>query len=197
MSGILSLVSFVTESDIQRHLQVENILICESFALNHQNYACYGSFQLVNLYSLTNEKKEQFNELKEKGFGASLTGDVFSTIHGDLVTKLFNKETKGTSGPFRCSFSTNTDSVNTWVDTIHIHTMLKVALGQQLHLKTFSRHKELTKSSKELSLLHVKSLKEKLSGYGTDPFTSGYPIDLSSGEKLKKVFTIIFAKLKF
>ena len=28
---------------------------------------------------------------KEKGSGASLTGDVFSTIHDDLVTELFIK----------------------------------------------------------------------------------------------------------
>ena len=28
-------------------------------------------------------------------------------------------------------------------------------------------------------------LKEKISGYGIDPFTLGYPINLSRGEKLK------------
>ena len=36
---------------------------------------------------LRKEDKEQFNELKENGFGVSLTGNVFSTIHGDLVTE--------------------------------------------------------------------------------------------------------------
>ena len=35
---MLSLASSVRESDIERHLQAENILISESFALNHQNY---------------------------------------------------------------------------------------------------------------------------------------------------------------
>ena len=75
--------------------------------------------------------------------------------------------------------------------------MLKVALSQQLHLKTSSKHKELTKSGKELHLSHVKSLKEELSGYGIDPFTLGYPINLSSKEKLLKVFSMISAKLKF
>ena len=125
---MLSLVSSVRESDIEWHLPAEDILTCESFALNHQNYACYGAFQHVNLQSLRKENKEQLNELKEKGFGASLAGDVFSKIHGNLVTELFNKETKGTSGPFRCGFNTNIDSVNTWINTIHMHTMLKVAL---------------------------------------------------------------------
>ena len=74
------------------------------------------------------------------------------------MTVLFNKEIKGTSGHLRCSFSTNIESVNTWVNTIHIYAMLKVALSQQLHLKTSSKHKELTKSGKELHLSHVKSL---------------------------------------
>ena len=152
---MLSLVLSVRESDIERHLQAENIINCESFAL-------------------------------QKRFGASLTGDVFSTVLGDLVTGFFNKETKGTSGPFHCGFSTNIDSVNTWVNTIHIHTIPKVALRQQLHLKTSSRQKELTKSGKELHLSHVKSLKEKLSEYGIDLFTLGYPINLSSRENIDK-----------
>ena len=33
---------------------------------------------------------------------------------------------------------------------------------------------------------HVKSLKEKLSGYGIDPFALGYPINVSSEEKIDK-----------
>ena len=165
---------------------MEDLVKAESFALDHQNYARYGAFQHVKLQSLRKENKEQFNKLKEKRFGASLTGDVFSIVHGDLVTQLFNKGTKGTSGPFRCGFCTNIDSVNTWVNTIYIHAMPKVALRQQLHLKTSLRHNELTKSGQELHLLHIKSLKEKLSGYGIDPFTLCYRINLSSGEKIDK-----------
>ena len=62
---------------------------------------------------LRKEDTEQFNELKENGFGVSLTGNVFSTIHGDLVTELFNRETKVTFDCIRCCFSTNINSVNT------------------------------------------------------------------------------------
>ena len=64
--------------------------------------------------------------------------------------------------------------------------MLKVAERQQLHLKTSSKQKELTKSGKELHLSHLKSWKEKLSGYGTDVFTLGYEINLLRGEKADK-----------
>ena len=132
------------------------------------------------------EDEERFNELKDNGFGASFTGYVFSIIHSDLVRKLINEETKEPSGPSRCGFSTNIDQVNTWVNTIHIHTMLKVTQRQQIHLKTTSKHKEWTKFDKEHHLSHLKYFKEKLSGYGTDQFILGYQINLSRGEKVNK-----------
>ena len=47
-------------------------------------------------------------------------------------------------------------------------------------------HKEVTKSGKEQLSSHLKSLKEKLSGYGSDPLTLGYPINLTRGEKIDK-----------
>ena len=41
------------------------------------------------------------NWMKEKGFGSRFTGYVFSEVHSDLVTELFNKEAKSDSGPSR------------------------------------------------------------------------------------------------
>ena len=55
----------------------------------------------MNVRSFRKEDKEQFNELKEKGFDSRFTGSMFSAVHGKLVTELFNKETKGKSGLFR------------------------------------------------------------------------------------------------
>ena len=55
----------------------------------------------MNSQSLAKEDEEQLNELKEKRFGSGFTGHVFSAIYSDLVTELFNKEKKGSSGPFR------------------------------------------------------------------------------------------------
>ena len=77
------------------------MLLCDSSALDHQDYAHYGAFQHVNSQSLAKEDEEQLNELKEKRFGSGFTGHVFSAIYSDLVTELFNKEKKGSSGPFR------------------------------------------------------------------------------------------------
>ena len=46
----------------------------------------------------------------------------------------------------------------------------------------------MTERDKELHLSHLKSLKEKLSGYEIDPFTSVYIINLSRREKIAKIF---------
>ena len=87
----------------------------------------------MNLHSLRKEDEEQFNELKEKEFGSRFSEYVFSAFYHDLVTELFNKETKDTCGLFRWVFSTNIDSVNTWVNTIHIYpwSCLKTAIACQ------------------------------------------------------------------
>ena len=55
-----------------------------------------------------------------------------------------------------------------------------------MHVKTSSKHKEFTKIRLQLHSLYIKFLKKKLSGYGIDPSTLGYPINLSRGEKVDK-----------
>ena len=65
--------------------------------------------------SCLEEKALAFQELEYHGYGGSITGSTFSSLHGDLLTELFNKETKGTAGPIRSGFSTNTAAVNTLV----------------------------------------------------------------------------------
>ena len=47
-----------TKSDIEGYLQAENVLICEFFALECQNYAHYGAFQYVNLQFLRKEDED-------------------------------------------------------------------------------------------------------------------------------------------
>ena len=76
------------------------------------------------------------------------------------------------SGQFRVGFSTNSGTVNTWVNTIHIHSKIRVALRKQLHIKTSSKHKKLTPGWKKMHASHVKSLKHQLLGYGIDPFSN-------------------------
>ena len=103
---MLSLVAAVRESDIEKHLQAEQKMTCLSFAYDHHNYARYNTYQNVYLSDLKQSNHVAFQQFQSKGMGGSITGEKFSAVHGDLITELFNKETKGTSGPFRCGFST-------------------------------------------------------------------------------------------
>ena len=119
-----------------------------------------------------------------KGIGGSLTGDQFSSLHGDLYTELFNKETKSTCGPFRSGFSTSNESVNNWVQTIHIHSEMRIALRKMLKHKTSSKHKEMTTDGKSLHKKHVDNLKQKLIGYGVDLFSGGAPRNIPTGVEI-------------
>ena len=186
VSSMLAMVSAVREGNIERHLQSERDMLNQVFAFNHQNYARYCSFQHVYLRSLEEQSYPAFGELKTKGLGGSIGGKPFSSIHGDLMTELFNKETKGTAGPFRSGFSTNTEAVNTWIRTIHIHSKLQETFREQLILKTSSTHKELSQGGKQNHADHVKSLKRQLRNYGVDPFDKCPPKCLPTGVEIDK-----------
>ena len=187
VSSMLAMVSAVREGNIERHLQSEREMLKQIFAFNHQNYARYCSYQHVYLRSLQQEGHPAFEELQSKGFGASIGGEKFSSIHGDLVTELFNKETKGTAGPFRSGFSTNTEAVNTWVRTIHLHSNLHETFRKQLVMKTTSIHKELSEGGKQNHVNHVDSLKNQLAKYGVDPFDKCPPKCLSTGVQIDEI----------
>ena len=182
VSLLLSLVSAVRECNIEQHLQAEQKMIYLTFAYDHPNYARFNTYQNVYLNYLKQTENPAFQDLKLKGIGGSITGEKFSAIHGDLFTELFNKETKGTSGPFRSGFSTNIDAVNSWVSTIHIHTLLRKELHKCIHMKTGSAHKEVTPRGRRIHAEHVQNLKEKLRGYGIDPFSKDPPRALSTGK---------------
>ena len=125
----LPLVSAVRECNIEQHLQAERNMIYLAFAYD-QNYARYNTCENVYLSYLKQIDHPAFHDLQTKGIGGSITGEKFSAIHGDLFTELFNKETKSTADPFRSGFSTDVDAVNCWVNTIHIHTLLKKEFTQ-------------------------------------------------------------------
>ena len=94
--------------------------ITDAFCIGQSKLFTFWSIPTHELTNFPERRIKRFNELKENGSGAGLTGDVFSTTHGDLVIELFKNKTKGTSDSFHYSFSTNINSVNTWVNTIYI-----------------------------------------------------------------------------
>jgi hypothetical protein len=125
-----------------------------------------------------------FTELSERGFGGSLSGEKFSAINGDLITEIYNGETKGTAGPFRSGYSADITTVNTWVKTSHIHARVRTEFKKNINLCTSAVHKESTASAKELHVRHVSKLKQKLEDYQIDPFGSGAARHITTGKEL-------------
>ena len=186
VSNMLAIVSAVRTGNIVQHLQAERRMLNLVFAFDHINYARYNSFQHVFLRKLPEVNPQAFQDLLDSGFGATSTGEPFSTIHGDLVTEHFNKECKGTAGPFRSGYISNYDSVNKWIITSHIHSKLRQVQREKLRLNTSSKHKETTLNNKKLHQKHVESLKSKLKDYNIDPFGNSPTIHMSSGEEIEK-----------
>ena len=136
---MLVLVCAVPQADIERHIQIDAL----DSALDHPNYDRYGAYQQTLKNHLRHTSYPSYHDLLVKGYGASLTEERIYTVRGDFVTDIFNKETKIGSSSFRSGFSTNIDTIcSIWVNAIHIHSKLHLALHQQLQLKTSSKHKE-------------------------------------------------------
>ena len=104
------------------------------FAFDHINYAWYLSYQQVYLRSLETNDSPAISHLKEKGFGGSLSWQLFSAIDGDLVTELSNGQTKREAGPHASGFNTNIDTVNDWVKTAHIHAQIRAVFSKKVRL---------------------------------------------------------------
>ena len=90
VSMMLAMVSAVREGDFYRHLQAERRMISLIFAFDHVNYARYNSYQHVYLTEVAKTNPRAFENLCVHAFGASSTGELFSLVHGDLVTEHFN-----------------------------------------------------------------------------------------------------------
>ena len=173
VSLILPLISAVREGNFERHRQAENPLVRRCMAFDHPNCARYVRYQHFYLSNLQELNKQVYDDLVTKGFGANMTGQPFSSIHGDLVTEYSNRTTKRTSGPFR--YSKNIDAVNRWVKTIHIHSGLKEEFKKIHHIKTSSKHKEMTTGGKILHQKHVQKIKHRLQYLEIDPFAATPP----------------------
>ncbi len=77
VSSLLALVSAVREGNLERHLQAEREMLKHCFAFDHVNYARYMSFQHVFLRDLERKNHPAIADLKQKGFGGSVSGNKF------------------------------------------------------------------------------------------------------------------------
>eukprot|EP00794_Sanderia_malayensis_P017905 gene17905-19683_t len=96
ISSLQALVSAVRDGDLELHLTAERDMLCYVFAFDHQNYARYLSYQLVFLEDPKALNHAAYQDLLTRGLGANYSGPKFASVHGDLVTEYFNRETKGT-----------------------------------------------------------------------------------------------------
>ena len=112
-------------------------------------------------------------DLSERGFGCSITGQAFSNLHGDLITEIFNGQTKRQAGPHRTGVSMDIEQVNRWIKTSHIYAKLRLEVSKKISMATSSVHKESTPSGIKRHLSHVKALKDQLRSYGCNPFDGG------------------------
>ena len=181
---MVAIVSAVREGDIFKHLQAERELLKLVFAFDHVHYGRYNTYQHVLLCSMQRNIEDGFKDLSIYVHGSASTGLRFSAIHGDLVTEHFNRETKGTAGPFRSGYSTDLRALNRWIKTSHIHSKLRVAVKKEFRLYTSSTHKELTIRNKRRHLQHVQKLKRTLQDYGIDSFGTGPSQNLVTGKEI-------------
>ena len=99
VSKTLSLIYVVRENSIELHLAVERAMLPKCFAVDQPNYFPYLTAQHVNLSALSTKKSETWEDLLANGFGGSLSGEPFSTIHGHLITETnINREEKVRGG---------------------------------------------------------------------------------------------------
>lgn len=165
------------------HMEAQRMMVNLCFAFDHVNYARYLTYQHVYLGKLQQDNHPAIEDLRVRGLGGSLSGSNFSTIHGDLITEVFNGQTKSQAGPHRSGYSTNTDAVDNWITTTHIHAKIRKKMNDQINLSTSSVHKETTVGAKRLHDAHVQALVAKLANYGTDPF-KGEARDISTGKEI-------------
>ena len=139
----------------------------------------------VLLNDLKVNNTSSFQDLAFRGIGANYSGNKFASVYGDLVTEYFNQETKGTAGPFRQGYSTDTARTNEWVNTVHIHAKLRMAMRNKINIKTSSTHKELTdRAKKNDHKENVTFLKDALKSYNTNPFDEGPAKGFTTGVEL-------------
>ena len=87
--------------------------------------------------------------ITKRGFGGSISGDSFSCLDGDLITGIFNEQTKRQAGPQYVGYSTDIAKVNTWVAASHIHAKVRKILSEKIQLNRSTDHKERTPGSRQ------------------------------------------------
>ena len=136
------MIRSVRECNIEMHLETEKALLPQLFAFGNPNHSRYLTYQhtLLEIHRISNTSI--WKNLKKNGFGGSLTGDKFSTKHGNLIIEMtVNREVKFRGGPMKGGYSIDLDAMNIFVKNSHLLAKLQSALKERIHLLTSSKHK--------------------------------------------------------
>ena len=132
VSNLLALVSAVREKKIEWHLVAERAMLPKLLAFNHIHYARYLTAQHLNFQKLQIKTEAAWENLVEDGFGGSLTGLPFSTIHGDLITETtINREVKVRGGPKRDGINTSESTNDSFIKTRHLMAKIRAKLKEK------------------------------------------------------------------
>ena len=107
------MIDAVRENSTELHLAAERSMLPRCFAFNHPNYCWYVTGQHVNLPALSSQKVETWKDLLADGFGGSMSGESFSTIHSDLITEAaITRKVKVRGGPMRVGYSSSEETTD-------------------------------------------------------------------------------------
>ena len=87
LKDVSSMLALISTRKTYLHLHAEQVLLPQLFAFGHFSYARYLTYQPVTMANLQQTKATAWKELKENGFGGSITGASFSTVHGHFLTE--------------------------------------------------------------------------------------------------------------
>ena len=166
--ALLAMIRSVKECNIEMHLEAERTFQAQRFGFGHPNYSRYLTYQhaLLEVHLISNTSI--WKDLKENGFGGSLTGDTFSIKHGALIIKtIVNREVKVQDG-----YSADLDATNMFVKNSHLLTKLRSVLKERIHLLISLKHKETTLGARKKHEKIIKRLATK-PGEVLDSFSSG------------------------
>ena len=122
-------ISAVREGGLKRHFSAEREILKLMFAFDHINYAEYIAYQHVYLNNLLRKDNSIVKDLITNRHRALCFGDMFSTIHRDLVTEHFNKKQKELLCiSLQVIVLIFIYAVNKWIKTFHIHSKMRAML---------------------------------------------------------------------
>ena len=117
-------------------------------------------------------------------FGGSITGQSFSTIHGDLITETtINREVKVRGGPMRGGYSTSFEVNDAFIKTSHLMAKIRGKLKEKLNVLSSTVHKEVTPAARSRHDTIVTRLEVTLKDY-FDPFVDGPARHFATGAEI-------------